>query len=286
MDRLLLHSRNVEGVQLLVHDLADVHREALVHLLPKMGAEDLDKRDLESGDLAVHEDACQVELHLEADVDVGPVDRRRPPEGEAAVRDLVETRALRVGELLELHRLLEAGRALPEQTLPGGKVGALEERVLEDALNAAQRLDHVGAVVVQRPELAIMPLVRPPERVLAEVLVLLEVSAHAPALVVGEGVAVLAEERVDARNAAVPRVLQVLQREPAVLLVRLLPLEHVLGPHALGVDELLLPGEDVAVEVGDQLVLVVAHARAEVRDAEVRLLRVAQVGLRDQHVAH
>jgi len=48
-----------------------------------------------------------------------------------------------------------------------------------------------------------VPLVGPPERVLAHDLVLLEEGAHAPALVVGERVAVLLEERVDARDAAV-----------------------------------------------------------------------------------
>ena len=57
----------------------------------------------------------------------------------------------------------------------------------------------------------------------------------------GQAVAHTLEERVDTRNTAVPRVLQVLEREAAVLLVRLLTLERVLGPHALRVDELALP---------------------------------------------
>ncbi len=68
-------------------------------LLPKVSAEDLDERNLERRDLAVHEDARKVELHLETDVDVGAVDRGRPPEREATVRDLVKTRALGVCEL-------------------------------------------------------------------------------------------------------------------------------------------------------------------------------------------
>ena len=41
-----------------------------------MGSEDLDKRDLESRDLAVQEDTCQIELDLEADIDIGAVDSR------------------------------------------------------------------------------------------------------------------------------------------------------------------------------------------------------------------
>lgn len=47
---------------------------------------------------------------LETNVDVGPVDGGRPPQREATVGDLVQTRPLRVGELLVLHRLLETAR--------------------------------------------------------------------------------------------------------------------------------------------------------------------------------
>jgi hypothetical protein len=35
-----------------------------VDLLPQVGAEDLDEGDLKRGDLAVHKDARQVQLHL------------------------------------------------------------------------------------------------------------------------------------------------------------------------------------------------------------------------------
>jgi hypothetical protein len=52
-----------------------------------------------------------------------------------------------------------------------------------------------------------------------------------------------------------------LEGEAPVLGLRLLALERVLGPDALRVGELGLPGLDVAVQVGDELVLLVAHAR-------------------------
>lgn len=39
-------------------------------LLPKMGTEDLDQRDLERWDLAVEEDASQIELHLKSDLQI------------------------------------------------------------------------------------------------------------------------------------------------------------------------------------------------------------------------
>jgi len=56
--------------------LTEIHDDTLMHLLPQMCPEDLDQRDLECRDLAVHEDAGQVELDLEADVDIGTVDCR------------------------------------------------------------------------------------------------------------------------------------------------------------------------------------------------------------------
>mmetsp|Transcript_35305 Transcript_35305/g.88749 ORF Transcript_35305/g.88749 Transcript_35305/m.88749 type:complete len:781 (-) Transcript_35305:276-2618(-) len=286
VDGFLLHRLDLQRVQLLVKHLAQVHNDGLVDLLPQMGAEDLDERDLQRGDLAVHEDAREVQLHLETHVHVGAVDGGGPPQRKAPVGDLVETRPLRVGELLVLHGLLKARRLLPEETLPRGEVRALEQGVLQDALHAAQRLDHVRAVVVQVPQLAVVPLVRPPERVLLQRLVLLEVGADAPPFVVRQRVPVLLEQRVDARDAAVPRVLQILQRETAVLRVGLLALQRVLLPHALRVNELHLPRQDVAIEVGDQLVFLVAQARPEVGHAQVGLLGVAQVGLRDEHVPH
>ena len=61
---------------------------ALVDLLPQVRAEDLDERNLERGDLAVHEDARQVQLHSETNVHVGAVDGGKPPQREATVGDL------------------------------------------------------------------------------------------------------------------------------------------------------------------------------------------------------
>lgn len=54
----------------------------------------------------------------------------------------------------------------PEETLPGGEVGALEECVLQYTLHSSEGLYHVCPVVVQVPQLAIVTLVGPPERVL------------------------------------------------------------------------------------------------------------------------
>lgn len=48
--------------------LTQVHHDTLVHFLPEVSSENLDERDLQSRDLAVHEDARQVQLHLKTDV--------------------------------------------------------------------------------------------------------------------------------------------------------------------------------------------------------------------------
>ena len=79
MNSFLLDSLNAQGLQFLIEDLAQVHDNGLVNLLPQMGTEDLDKRDLQCGNFTVKEDTRQIKLHLETDVDVGSVDSRGPP---------------------------------------------------------------------------------------------------------------------------------------------------------------------------------------------------------------
>lgn len=71
-----------------------------MHLLPQVSPEDLDEGDLEGGNLAMHEDACQIQLHLETHVHIGTIDGGRPPQREAPVGDLVQTRPLCIGQLL------------------------------------------------------------------------------------------------------------------------------------------------------------------------------------------
>ena len=77
MDGFLLHRLNLQSVQLLIKDLAEIHDHALVDLLPQVSPEDLNEGDLQRGDLAVHEDAGQVKLHLEAHVHLGERNTRR-----------------------------------------------------------------------------------------------------------------------------------------------------------------------------------------------------------------
>jgi hypothetical protein len=45
-----------------------------MNLLPQMRPEDLNERDLQRGDLAMQEDTSEIQLHLETNIHVGPVD--------------------------------------------------------------------------------------------------------------------------------------------------------------------------------------------------------------------
>jgi hypothetical protein len=92
-----------------------------------------------------------------------------------------------MSELLVLHGLLKARGLLPEEALPGREVCALEESVLKDALDTTESLDHISAVVVEVPQLSIMFLMGPPEGVLLEYLILLEVLSNSPTLIIGKG---------------------------------------------------------------------------------------------------
>ena len=99
---------------------------------------------------------------------IGSVDSGRPPEGEPTVGDLVQPRSLSIGQFLVLHGLLKAAGLLPEQTFPGWEVRAFEQRVLKNSLHAPEGLDHVCPVVIEVPQLPIVALVRPPERILLQ----------------------------------------------------------------------------------------------------------------------
>ena len=58
--------------------------------------------------------------------------------------------------------------------------------MFQDAFHSTERLDHIGAVIVQIPQLSVVLLMRPPERVLLQDLILLEILSDAPALVIGQ----------------------------------------------------------------------------------------------------
>jgi hypothetical protein len=155
MNRLLLNGLDAELLKFLIEDLAQVHDHTLMDLLPQMGTEDLNQRNLERRDLAVQKDTSQVKLDLETNIDIGTVYCRRPPECEPTIWNLVETGPLCIGEFFELHGLLKTGSAFPEQSFPGRKCSLMglvsslqrdrdegvsaygfEQRVFEDRLDS------------------------------------------------------------------------------------------------------------------------------------------------------
>mmetsp|Transcript_32683 Transcript_32683/g.64772 ORF Transcript_32683/g.64772 Transcript_32683/m.64772 type:complete len:325 (+) Transcript_32683:2190-3164(+) len=286
VDCLLLDAFDLQSIKLLIEDLDNIHGNGLVDLLPKMGTENLDKRNLQRRNLPVHEYTRKVKLDLETDVNVCTVDGRGPPEGETAIRNLGKTRTLRVRKFLELHGLLKAACLLPEQSLPCGKVSTFEKRVFEDSFHAAQGLDHVSPVGIQVPKFSVVPLVGPPERINTQYLVLLEFSPNAPASVVSEGVAILGEKGVDSRYTSVPAVLKILKGEPSVLGVSLLPFKCILRPNALRVYKLALPRLKIPEKIWYELVLIMGEARSEVSDTSFCLLRILQVGLGYKNMSH
>ena len=115
---------------------------------------------------------------------------------------------------------------------------------------------------------------------------LLEVGSHSPSFVVGQSVPVLLEEGVDTGNSPIPRILEIFQSESPVLCRSFLSLQTILRPHPLTVDKLALPRLDVAVEVRDELIIIMAHTRTEVSDSDVCLFGPAEIGLGNENVTH
>ena len=83
----------------------------------------------------------------------------------AGVRFRPERRAFVTRELLVPHGLFETRRLLPEQSLPGREVRALEQRVLQGACHAFKCGEDVNTIDVDLPQLAVVALRRPSEGV-------------------------------------------------------------------------------------------------------------------------
>ena len=74
------------------------------------------------------------------DVHVRPVDRRRPPEREPSIRDLIQATSLSICQLFVLHGLLKPARLLPKQALPRREVSACVTATSEDVFRHHAKL--------------------------------------------------------------------------------------------------------------------------------------------------
>ena len=77
MNSFFLHCLNAQLLKFLVEDLTEIHNDGFMNLLPQMSTEHLYERNLQCRNLAMEEDAGEIELNLEADVDVRSVDLRK-----------------------------------------------------------------------------------------------------------------------------------------------------------------------------------------------------------------
>lgn len=73
--------------------------------------------------------------------------------------------------------------AYPEEAFPRWECSGLEQRVLQDGLNASQRLDDIRPVGIEVPKLSVMPLACPPERIALHVLIYFELRPGSETLV-------------------------------------------------------------------------------------------------------
>lgn len=65
---LVLLQKGTETNQAKTAHLTQIHDDALVDLLPQVSSENLDQGNLQRGDFAMHEDPCQIQLHLEPNI--------------------------------------------------------------------------------------------------------------------------------------------------------------------------------------------------------------------------
>ena len=82
--------------------------------------------------------------------------------------------------------------------------------MLENCLHTTERLNHIRAIRVQIPQLSIMPLAGPPERIALHVLINLEFGPRPETLIEAQCTAVFLEQSVDTRQAAVPAIFKIL----------------------------------------------------------------------------
>lgn len=85
---------------------------------------------------------------------------------------------------------------------------SFKECMLKNSFNSSKSLNYICSIVVQVPQLPIMSLMCPPERILFKNLVLFKISPYPPSFVICKGVTILLEQSIYSRYPTVPRILQ------------------------------------------------------------------------------
>ena len=158
MNSFFLDSLNLKSFKFLIKHLTQIHDNTLVDFLPQVRSEKLNQRNLQCGDLTMHENTGKIKLHLETNVHIGTVDGGTPPQSKATVGNLGKTRTLSIRKLLVFHLIFETRCLLPEQSFPCREVTALEQCVLKTAFHTTESSNNICAVLIQLPQLAIMSL--------------------------------------------------------------------------------------------------------------------------------
>jgi hypothetical protein len=112
----------------------------------------------------------------------------------------------------------------------------------------------------------------PPERVLLQELILLELLSDSPAFVIGKCQSVLLEKSIDTWDTMVPAFFEIVKSQPSILRFSLLSLDGILCPYSLAVNKLRVPGLDVAIQIGNELIFFVRHTSSEMREPLLCLL--------------
>ena len=83
--------------------------------------------------------------------------------------------------------------------------------MLENSLDTTKRLDDIGSVGVEIPQLPVVTLAGPPEWIALHELIGLELSTSPKPLIEAQRAPIFLEQRINTRQAAVPAVLQILK---------------------------------------------------------------------------
>ena len=98
MNCFFLNTFDLECIKFLIKNLRYIHDNALMDLLPKMCPEDLDQRYFQSWNLSMHENPREIQLHLETNIYISPVNGWGPPKSKTPIGNLCQTRPLGIGK--------------------------------------------------------------------------------------------------------------------------------------------------------------------------------------------